>query len=142
MGLSQSVHQQLLDKVIGGVDFTPATNIHVGLSSTAPAADGTNVTEPSTGGYARVSVTNNATEWPAATAADPSVKDNANTITFPESTGAWLAGASLTHFVLYDAATAGTFLGSGALDTARTVDASGITLSFAAGELNVQLDKQ
>lgn len=145
MGLSNALRAQILDTYFGdGNDssFTVPATLHVGLSSTTPAPDGTNVTEPSTNGYARVSVDNSGAdeEWTAATVADPSVKDNAAAITFPESTGAWLAGAALTHFVIYDAATAGTFIGFGALDTSRTVDASGITLEFAIGALNINLD--
>jgi len=139
MSLSNAVKSDLLDAYFNSTALSPPANVYIGLSSTAPAEDGTNVTEPSTGSYARVTVVNNGAAWNSATVADPSVKDNAAEIAFPESTAAWLASASLTHFVIYDAATAGNYIGGGALTTARTVDAAGITLKFAAGELNIEL---
>lgn len=111
--------------------------IYVGLSSTTPAEDGTNVTEPATGSYARVATA--PADWNAATLADPSLIDNLNPITFPTATANWLASANLTHFVLYDAATVGNFLGFGALTVPKPV-LSGDTPSFAAGSLDVTLD--
>lgn len=141
MSLSNAQKAALLDARFGETTLPSIGNVYIGLSSTAPNEDGTNVTEPSSGGYARVAVDNSGAgqEWNAATVADPAVKDNANPITFPQSTGAWLAGANLTHFVIFDAASGGNYLGGGALNTVRTVAASGETLEFAAGELNIEL---
>jgi len=141
MSLSNLQKAALLDARFGETALPSIGTLHVGLSSTAPAEDGTNVTEPSGGGYARVAVDNSGAgqEWNAATVDDPAVKPNSAEIAFPESTGAWLAGANLTHVVIYDAATNGNYIGGAALDTARTVDAAGITLRFAAGELQITL---
>lgn len=139
MSLSNTVKAALLDAYFNSNALSPPATVYVGLSSTAPSEDGTNVTEPSSGSYARVEVDNDGTAWNDATDADPSVKDNASAITFPESTGAWLTGSDLTHFVIYDAASAGNYVGGGSLDTARSVDASGITLEFSAGELDISL---
>lgn len=141
MSLSNTIKKGLLDHYFGDSAITVPASVYVALSSTAPSEDGTNVTEPSSGGYARVDQVNSGAgqEWNAATTADPSVKDNSAAVTFPESTGAWLAGANLTHFALYDAATGGTYIGGGALATPRAVDAAGITLEFSAGELDISL---
>lgn len=141
MSLADAQKAALLDQLFGDTAITVPATVYIGLSSTAPGSDGTNITEPSSGAYARVAVDNSGAgqEWNAATVAAPSVKDNTNAITFPESTGAWLAGANLTHYIIMDAATGGNMLDSGALDTARSVDAAGITLEIAAGELNIQL---
>ncbi len=111
--------------------------LYVALSSTTPAEDGTNVTEPSAGSYARVSTA--AGDWNGATLADPSLIDNANVITFPTATADWLAAANLTYFVVYDAATVGNAIMFGVLSVAKPVT-NGDTASFAAGDLNVTLD--
>lgn len=118
---------------ITGTAYTAPT-LFVGLSSTAPAEDGSNITEPSSGGYARVSCSG---KWGSVSAG--SVSNNAN-IDFPESTGAWLAGASLPYFVLYDASSGGNALRYGTLGTARTVSAAGITLRFSSGQLTMTED--
>lgn len=137
MSFSNYAAQALLNSLFGKTSnfgaLASAPTIYVGLSSTTPAEDGTNVTEPSGGGYARVSTA--PADWNAATLADPSVVDNANAITFPTATADWLAGANLTYFVAYDAAAAGNFLGAGALGTPKPV-LNGDTPSFAAGTLD------
>ena len=74
-----------------------------------------------------------ATGWAAATAADPSVKANANALTSAAATGA------ATHFAIYSASTAGTQRTDWtALASSRTV-AAGDTLSWAPGALQVTL---
>lgn len=141
MSFSNRTAQALLNSLFGktsnfGALATPPT-IYVGLSSTTPGEDGTNVTEPSGGAYARVATA--PSDWNAATLADPSLIDNANAITFATATATWLAGADLTHAVLYDAATAGNYVGSGLLAVAKPVT-DGDTADIAAGDLNVTLD--
>lgn len=116
-----------------GTAFTAPT-YYVGLSSTAPAEDGSNITEPSGGGYARA---NTSGKWGSPSAG--SVSNNAN-IDFAESTGAWLAGASLPYFVLFDASSGGNACRYGTLGTARAVGAAGITLRFTSGQLTMTED--
>lgn len=117
--------------------FASPPTIFVGVSSTTPTAAGANVTEPTTGSYARVETA--ASDWNNPTDADPTVIDNANAVVFPESTAAWLSSAPLTHGVLFDAATDGNFLGFGALSPNRTVNAAGFTLSLPAGAIDITL---
>lgn len=114
-----------------------APTIFVGLSSTTPTETGTNVTEPSSGSYARVET--EAADWNSATSADPSVVTNANAITFPTATGDWVSAADLTHAVFYDAATNGNFLGAGALTDPKPV-LNTDTPSYAAGAITFSLD--
>ena len=141
MSFGNRTAEALLNSMFGKTSnfgaLASAPTIHVGLSSTTPAEDGTNVTEPSTGSYARVATA--AGDWNAATDADPSVLDNLNEIAFPQATADWLAGADLTHAVLYDAATGGNFLGAGALAVAKPV-LNGDTAKIPAGDLDVTLD--
>ncbi len=133
----QALLNSLLGKTSNFGALASAPAIFVGLSSTTPAEDGTNITEPSTGGYARQSTA--AVDWNAATLADPSVIDNANAVTFPQATADYLAGANITHFVLFDAVSAGNAIAFAALNTAKPI-LNGDTPSFPAGDLTLTLD--
>lgn len=136
MSFSNYLENAILTHVFGGSpQFTPLTNVYVGLMLSDPGEAGS-PSEPAiaTNGYARINIA----------VADLTISannvSNTNTASFPPSTGAWAGGGSLTHFALFDAASGGNMLGSGSLTTPRTVDATGITLSFAAGELDITLD--
>jgi hypothetical protein len=133
---SQAILNSLFGKTSAFGALASAPTIYVALSSTTPTETGTNVTEPSSGAYARV--TTAASDWNAATNADPSVVTNANAVTFPTATGNWVSSANLTYFVLYDNLTAGNYLGSGALTVPKPV-LNGDTASFAAGALSTTL---
>lgn len=128
--LSNTVMNAVLDKTFGAVNWTPPATLYIGLSTTAPANDGTNITEPTGNGYARVAVPNDTTNWPTASGRG---KTNANAITFPAATGSW---GTVTHFVIYDAATAGNFYGWGQLNVPQAVT-TGIAPSFATGSFVV-----
>lgn len=133
MGRMSDAHaNQMLDLFFSKASNTtvPAT-LYFGLSSTTPTNTGTNVTEPSTGSYARVAVTNNSTNFPAASGRQ---KANGTAVTFPTATGDWVSGSNLTHFVIYDAASSGNFVGWGALTTPAPV-LNGQQASFAIGAL-------
>jgi hypothetical protein len=132
MAFTQYTCDKFLDELFGKTDFTAPTTIYVALSTTTPTATGTNVTEPSGSAYARVSVTNNTTNFPSASAGS---KSNGTTITFTTATGSW---GTVTYFVLYDASTSGNCIGFGALNTAQTV-VNGDTLSFAASAMTIGL---
>lgn len=132
-GFTQAVRKALLDHYFGESTLTAPT-IHVGLSTTTPTDTGTNVTEPSGNNYARVQTA--ASDWNAATSADPNLVDNANAITFGQASGSW---GTVTHAVLFDAATTGNVLGWGALSPSKAIAASD-TASFAAGAIDVTLD--
>lgn len=141
MSFSNYAAQALLNSLFGKTSafgaLASVPTIYVGLSSTTPTEAGSNVTEPSSGAYARVATA--AADWDAATSADPSVVENAEDVVFPQATGDWLSGDDLTHFVLYDASTSGNFLGAGALATAKPV-LEDDTPTFAAGDLTISLD--
>jgi hypothetical protein len=134
MSFANFLEDELLDHVWGAAAYTAPTDIYVGLSTTAPADDGTNITEPSGGnGYARVQVTNNLTNWPAASGG---AKSNGTAVAFPTATGSW---GTVTHMFFSDAASGGSILGSSALTTAKTVDTDD-TVTFAIGDLDITLD--
>lgn len=141
MSLSNYAAQALLnsffDKTSNFGALASNPDIHVGLSSTTPTETGGNVTEPSSGSYARVATVG--ADWNSATSADPSVVTNANAVTFPTATADWVSGSDLTYFVLYDSPTSGNFLGAGVLGTPKPVT-NGDTASFAAGTLTTTFD--
>lgn len=120
----------ILDHLFGKGNYTPPT-IYVGLSTADPGDNGAGLSEPSGNGYSRVQTA--ASDWNAAAGG---LLDNANTITFDSATGDW---GTVTHFAVFDAATAGNMLAHGALTQAKTIG-SGDTARFAAGELDVTLD--
>ena len=113
-----------------GTKKTPAIpdQYYIGLSSTAPSADGLNVTEPATGGYQRVQLTG--LSEPTA-----GVVTNPTSISFPESTQSW---GTVSYFVIFDAATEGNLLMYGALEEARTVEAATI-MTLRANSLTLSV---
>lgn len=134
MSFTDFLENELLDHVFAAAAFTAPVTTFIGLSTTTPADDGTNITEPPGGAaYARVSKTNNLTNWPAAVGG---LKENGTTIDFATATGAW---GTVTHFFIADALSGGNILASGVLTTPKTID-SGDTASFAVGDIDITLD--
>lgn len=137
MAFSNYLEEKILKHIFGLGTFTKPSSVYVGLA-TATISDtttGTTVTEPSTGAYARVTVTNNTTNWPAA-AGTPTTKKNGDVITFPEATASW---GTVTHFFIADAATASNILIYGQLSTQKVID-SGDIPRFNAESLSITLD--
>lgn len=132
LGTSIYLAEKILDRVYRAQTGTTfPTTVYVGLSSTLPNRDGTNVTEPSGNAYARQSVAFSA----AATAADVTSIVNSAQVTFPAaSPSGW--GASLPYAVYYDASSGGNYLGSFQLASAKTINAGEIA-QFPAGSLSI-----
>lgn len=128
---SNFLENAILDHVLGGGDYTRPATVYVALftdTNTQTQRDAGTVTEVSGSAYARVSVTNNSTNWPAASSGS---KSNGTAITFPTPTGSW---GTVTAFGVYDASTAGNLLYHGDLTASQAV-ASGNTVSFAISAL-------
>lgn len=119
-GLTTAESQATLDArfpTTGGTDYI------------AYSANGTS----ETASLARTSV--GATGWAAATAADPSVKANANILTSAAATGA----VTVSHFAIFSASSGGTQRTDWqALTAARTL-AIGDSLQWAVGAAQVTL---
>lgn len=111
MATGSGQKNKVLDAILGSghASNMPAT-VYVGLYSSAPTDSGGG-SELSGSGYARVAVTNNSTNWPAASSGQ---KSNGTDVQFPLSTGVW---ATATHWGIFDAATLGNLLHWGALTT-------------------------
>ncbi len=137
MSFSDALEVEVLNWILGRVAMTlNTTPIYVGLSTTTPTDAGATFTEPVGNGYARVSVTNDATQWPTASGS-PSSKTHANDIIFPVVTGGlW---GTVTYFGIFTALSGGTPIMTGALVFPKT-PAIGDRLEFLAGTLTVTLD--
>lgn len=135
MPFSTAIDNSILDHFTTKTTWSARTAnaTWIGLSSTTPTKSGTNVTEPSGGAYARVQVT--AAEFDAA--ASSATQNNADQ-NFAQATADWVSGANLTHLVLYDASSAGTFLGFKALTTAKPV-LNGDTAKVLNGDLDISI---
>lgn len=136
MGATDIEERTILDNRFGS--GTPAT-WYVGLSTTVPNGDGTNVTEPVGGSYARAAKTNNVTNFPAAsTSAGVTTKTNGTAVAFPTPTSSW---GKIVAVVLCDVSTGGTARYVERLkDGAEITVFSGATpVEFAAGVLNFKM---
>jgi len=129
MSFSNDAEGKVLDHIFKLAAYTQPT-LYVGVSTADPTDAGTGVAEPTGNAYARVATT--AASWER-TAAEVS---NAAQLAFPEATGTW---GSLTHFAVFDAATAGNIVFYGALTTAKAI-AANETLRFPIGNLTFTLD--
>lgn len=120
--------ENVLDALFSGATLdTPAT-WDVGLSTTEPADDATNITEPAGDAYARVTTNADTTDWPLC---DPGSRQKANGIVvdFPEATADW---GDCGHFVLFDPS--GTPRAWGRLSSVVSI-VTGVQASFDVGAL-------
>lgn len=125
------LEDELLDHVLGGGDYTRPATVYLALFTAAPT-DAGGGTEVSGNNYGRAAVTNNATNFPAASGG---TKSNGTTITFATPSGSWGTVAAMGVF---DASSGGNLLAWADLTVSKTVT-SGDVVSFAVGELDVSL---
>lgn len=129
---SDFLELELLDHVFGNAAYSAPATLYVALYTATPSDSGGG-TEVSGNAYARVAVTNNATNFPAASGGS---KANGTAITFPQATpSGW---GVVTQFGIFDASTSGNLLAWGDLTASKTVDALD-TVSFAIGALTITL---
>lgn len=105
MAITNYLKDSILDADFTGRQPFTMPPVFVGLSATTPNPDASNVTEPSTGAYARVATTGST--WNAANLGSTA---NAATIGFARATADWASAAPLGNFVGYDAPTGGNLL--------------------------------
>src|SRR5690348_4995243 len=88
-GKSTTESNKILDAQLGAVAYTAPATVYIGLwaaASLSAGSTGSTAGEVSGGAYARVAVTNNATNWPAASGGS---KSNGTAINFPTPTASW-----------------------------------------------------
>ena len=143
-GISLALRASMLDWIFQGAAVTtpPVTALFIGLKDTDPGDANAGGTEPTvgTGAYARAgSFPGGTTNWNASTTgANPATVTNKVAFTFATSTAAWSSGATaLGFFIIMSASTAGTFYCRGTVTPPTAVNATGLTLSFAAGQFSI-----
>lgn len=122
---SDYLEDKVLDHILGGPDYTRPATVYAALYTASPIDVGGGI-EVSGGGYERVAITNNSTNWP------PSVggtKTNGTDIVFPVATASW---GTIEAVGLLDAPTGGNLLYWATLDTPKAVGA-GDTARISAG---------
>lgn len=129
MSLSNYGENRALDLLLGDVTYYVA----LCFSKPAEGATGTDLNEPTAGGYARVSIT--PAQWQAATTGS---KRNDVVIQFPTATADW-GTTTVKFFALCTAATGGSVIASGPLGSARRVR-SGYTPYFPVGSIVCSAD--
>ncbi|MGA9995632.1 MAG: hypothetical protein WBP93_09470 [Pyrinomonadaceae bacterium] len=131
-GKSRYLENALLDHVLGGGDYARPATVYVALFTAAPTDTGGG-TEVSGGSYARAAITNNATNFPAASGG---VKSNAVAVNFASASASW---GSIVAVAIFDALTGGNLLFWATLTTPRTVS-TGDAPSFSIGALQFTED--
>ena len=133
--LSNIYENSTLDHILGTATLTSPSAVYVGLfkstvdnaTTLANLEDNIQTDEVSGGSYARVVAT-----FDSSVAGSAS---NTSDITFTTATANW---GEVSHIAVMDAATGGSVIVAGALDTAKTIE-SGDTFEITTGNLTVTL---
>jgi hypothetical protein len=129
---SNYLELEILDHILGGADWARPTTVYLALYTAAPT-DAGGGTPVAAGDYARLSITNNATNFPAASAG---AKSNGTDLLFPEATNAW---GLVVAWALFDAVTAGNMLYWGDFTQTQTIGV-GAAAKVKAGDLDFSED--
>ena len=123
--ISDFLEDELLDHVCNATYTAPAT-VYLGLSTADPLDDKSGLAEPVGNGYIRKAIAFTAS-------ASRKVVQN-GVVTYDQASGAW---GTLTHWGIFDAATAGNMLAHGSLAVGKAV-VSGNTPRVADLEVEVE----
>jgi hypothetical protein len=132
--LTDYLETQLINHLFRNTAYTAPTTWYVSLH-TAACTDSATGTEVSGGSYARVGVASGTGTWSAVSAGNGTTS-NVGVISFATPSAGW---GTVTHFALWDAASAGNQLICQALTTSKTIN-SGDTVTFPIGALTIQID--
>lgn len=125
-----------LDAWFGNTAIPSNATLYFALFTVSPGETGGG-TEYTGNAYARASLTNNTTNFPAATLANPSTKQNNTSITFPTVTTADWTG--IVGWAVMDASSGGNMLYYGTFGSTQAVSI-GQTASWAAAGLTFTED--
>jgi hypothetical protein len=123
--MSNYLETALFNEVLRATNYAAPTTVYVGLFTQDPTDAGTG-TEVTGGAYARQAVT-----FGAPTDGQGS---NSAAVTFPQATANW---GTVSHFGIFDAATAGNLLLHGQLTASKTVN-TGDVFKFRTAQLRVR----
>jgi hypothetical protein len=99
-GKDEYLRNKVLDHVLGGGDYSRPATVYIALYTALDVNTGIG-TEASAGGYARLAVTNNGTNWPAATSG---TKRNGTALAWEAATG---DVGSIVGAAIFDASSGG-----------------------------------
>lgn len=129
---SSYLENKTLDHILGGGDYSRPATVYLALFTAAPTESGGG-TEVSGGSYARLAITNNSTNFPAASGGS---KSNGTAITLGPASAGW---GTVSHWAIFDASTGGNMLYFGACGSAKAIDTSD-SFTIAASQLTITLD--
>jgi hypothetical protein len=129
---SNYLENALLDHVLGGGDYTRPATVYAALFTVAPT-DAGGGTECSGNNYSRVAITNNATNFPAASSG---AKSNGTAIVFPTASGSW---GTVVALGIFDASSSGNLLYWADLTASKSVGAND-RVEIAVGDLDITED--
>ena len=129
--LSDFAENEILDHLLSAATYTPPATLYLAVFTAAPT-DAGGGTEVSGGSYARLAVTNEATNFPAAVAG---AKSNGVALTMVTASASW---GTIVAYALFDASSAGNMIGWADLTSSVLIN-NGDTLRFAAGALTYSL---
>lgn len=138
--MTNYLENKLVDHIFRAQTFTAPTNLYISLHTADPTDTGGSELA-ATGNYSRATVANSLANWAGTQSAGSTTAStgtggqtsNNGTITFATPSASW---GTVTHFAIWDAASAGNCLLYGALTVSKTIN-SGDTVSFAAAALSV-----
>lgn len=117
-GKGNYLSKKMIELALGLTSFTPASTLYCGLFTTTVDATGAG-TEVSGGSYARVSLANNTTNFPASSLVSTiTTLLNGTAINFGTATAGW---GTIGWAALFDASSSGNMYYWGPLAIARTV---------------------
>ena len=129
--MSDYLEGQLIAHIFRTSSFTKPTTLAVGLFTAAPSDSGGG-TEVTGNNYSRATLNPLDANWAAPTSGNGQTS-NSSTITFATPSGSW---GTVTHFGIFDAASAGNLLFWGSLTISKTINQSD-TVSFPANSLTI-----
>lgn len=134
--LSNFLENELLDHVFGAAAYSAPATVYAALYTAAPsdAGGGTEVSTGTWTNYARVAITNNATNFPAASGG---AKSNGTAIDY--GTVAASGEVTVVAVGLLDASSGGNLLAWADLAASKAVN-NGDTAKFNTGDLDITLD--
>jgi hypothetical protein len=133
-GFSDYFEEKVLGYLFGNVAYSLPATYYVGLwtASLSDSSTGSTAGEVSGGSYARQAVTNNSSNWTAATGG---ATENVNLIAFPMATASW---GTVTYVGICDALTTGNLIAYAQLNSSVAV-AQYDTVIFQPGDLDITL---
>jgi hypothetical protein len=133
-GFSDYFENKVVGYLFGNVAYSLPSTYYVGLwtATLSDSSTGSTAGEASGGSYARVAVTNNSTNFAAASAGATS---NNNLIQFPMATASW---GTVTYVGILDALTTGNLIAYADLSTPVSV-AQYDTVIFKPGDLDITI---